>query len=211
MPGAQGKVLTVPLPGASYPSISLQPSRATPKRCFTVLNAALPWAALVLPHLRLFSLHNLLWLIAPSEPTETVSRGHWWPYSLAWPRAVGERRGQEAAQTPGFSLLAALEPSLHSWLALHALCHFLLIIFYFSTLKLHFLTEGLRPSEVTAWSISAHLTMVPLFTLFSPNLPRYFLHWMEENQALAPCSALPSLPFNNSPWEMSTSMNKDTN
>lgn len=52
--------------------------------------------------------------------------------------------------------------------------------------------------------------MVPLFTLFSMLLPRHFLHWMEEKQAMVSRSALPSSPFNSSPWEMSTDMNKNT-
>lgn len=39
-------------------------------------------------------------------------------------------------------------------------------------------------SEVTAQCISAHIVIVPLFTLFSMSLPSLFLHWMEENQAV---------------------------
>lgn len=179
--------------------MSHEPSRATPKRCFEILHAALPWAALVLSYFRLLSLHNLLWLTAPSEPTETVSRGHWWPHSLAW------GRGREAwpGGHPDAWFLTAGCLRTFPTLAVCSVCtlFFYFDRFYFSTLKLHFLTEGLRLSEVTARCISSHLAMVPLFTLFSMLLPRHFLHWMEENQAMVslspPLLALQQFPMGN--------------
>lgn len=61
------------------------------------------------------------------------------------------------------TLLAALGPSLHQRFALFALCSFLSVFLFPPplTLKLHLLTEGLRPSEVTARGVSAHLAVVP--------------------------------------------------
>lgn len=162
-----------PLP---YPT---SPPEPPPKRCFDILHAALPWAALVLLYFRLLSLHNLLWLTAPSEPTETVSRGHWWPNSLAW----GSGKEAWPGDLPDSWLLTAGCLRTFPTLAVCLVCTLFFYVdrFYFSTLKLHFLTEGLRLSEATAQCISAHLAMVSLFTLFSMLPPRHFLHWMEEN------------------------------
>lgn len=81
---------------------------------------------------------------------------------------------------------------------------------YFPTLKLNFLTEGLRLSGVTVQCNSAHVAMVPLFTLFSASLPCHFLHWMEENQAGSPLSP-PLLSLQQFPMGNVNSMNKDTN
>lgn len=206
----QGKVLTVPLPGSPSPFHIPLALQSHPQRdALNILHAALPWAALVLLYFRLLSLHNLLWLTAPSEPTETVSRGHWWPNSLAW----GSGKEAWPGDLPDPWLLTAGCLRTFPTLAVCLVCTLFFYVdgFYFSTLKLRFLTEGLRLSEATARCVSAHLAMVSLFTLFSMLPPCHFLHWLEENQAMVSRSALPSSPFNNSPWEMSTGMNKNTN
>lgn len=114
------------------PPSPTSPPEPPPKRCFDILNAALPWAAPVLPHFRLLSLHHLCGLQhLGSQHRETVSRGHWWPNSLARPWASGMGHGHMAIPNTGFSLLVALDPSLHQQFALCALCSSLLIFVIF--------------------------------------------------------------------------------
>lgn len=131
----------------------------------------------------------------------------------AWP-AWGSGREHRPGGHPFTWLLIAGCLRTFPTLAVCFVCtlFFSLDHFYFSTWKPHFLTEGLRLCEVTERRISAHRATAPSFTPLSTLLPHHFLHWMEENQAMVSHLVLPpSSPFNSSPWEMSTGMNKDTN
>lgn len=117
LPCAQGTVLIVPLPTALTPPTPYptSPPEPPPKRCLDILNAALPWAALVLSHTSGSSPATIFCgsQHPRSQQTETVSRGHWWPDSpgVAWGSGTGARMWPP--HTPGFSLLAALGPLLH--------------------------------------------------------------------------------------------------
>lgn len=101
--------------------------------------------------------HDFLWLTAPSEPTDrdclkralvarqpSLAVGQW-----------DEDMVPQPPHTPGFPLLAALgnSPTLADRFVRTLFFSF---SFYFSTLTLNFLTEGLRLSEVTPRGISAH-------------------------------------------------------
>lgn len=72
---AQRKVLTVPLPGATF--------SCPPKGMLGYSQCSPPLGCPGAPHFRFSSMNDLLWLTAPSESTETVLGGHWRLNSLA--------------------------------------------------------------------------------------------------------------------------------
>lgn len=138
----------------------------TPPRCFSATPSPAPSGMLGCsrrspllgcpgaPHLRFFSSLIFCGSTALSESTETVLGGHWWPNSRH--RAAGCRRVQVEVGDP---LVSHFRPSscLHyiSGLLCARFLHFPQA-FPFPTM-LHFLTQGLRSSGITARCLSAHM------------------------------------------------------
>lgn len=157
------------------------------------------------PHLRFFSSLILLWLTALSESTETVLGGHWWPSSRH--RAAGMQVRPGGNRRP---LVSDFRPSscLHymSGLLCVRFLHFRQV-FPFPTV-LHFLTQGLRSSDITARCLSAHIPVASLCALgHSQSLPPLD---GGKPKPVASCSAFSLLPLTVPHGKRPRRINKDT-